>query len=188
MTKGTRLPEGWQPRDVDILRIQQQFPAFDDEALRAELENFRDYWTAKSRDATKMDWNATYRMWMRKAGPTVKPKHSPFQPSPKSHIPEQDHILYLANRMLARHMMSRHGLPAQELEAILKVKRDIITWFTQPILEGDEMATPKAFVTQFAQALGKVSPLTQDTRRAWGALIREPAAESPFAPSMARAL
>lgn len=33
-----------------------------------ELANFRDYWTAKSgKDATKLDWQATWRTWARKA-------------------------------------------------------------------------------------------------------------------------
>ena len=33
-----------------------------------ETEQFRDYWQAKSgKDATKIDWVATWRNWMRKA-------------------------------------------------------------------------------------------------------------------------
>jgi hypothetical protein len=36
--------------------------------LERETENFRDYWTAKTgKDATKRDWTATWRRWMRKA-------------------------------------------------------------------------------------------------------------------------
>jgi len=33
-----------------------------------ETDKFRDYWLAKSgRDATKVDWNATWKNWLRKA-------------------------------------------------------------------------------------------------------------------------
>lgn len=35
---------------------------------RREAERFRDYWCAKSgKDATKTDWQATWRNWVRKA-------------------------------------------------------------------------------------------------------------------------
>lgn len=34
---------------------------------RRELEQFRDFWQAKSgKDATKLDWVATWRTWMRR--------------------------------------------------------------------------------------------------------------------------
>lgn len=32
-----------------------------------ELANFRDYWSSKARDNTKLDWQATWRQWARKA-------------------------------------------------------------------------------------------------------------------------
>lgn len=35
-----------------------------------ELEKFRDYWTAKTgQQATKLDWQATWRNWLRNAAP-----------------------------------------------------------------------------------------------------------------------
>jgi hypothetical protein len=35
---------------------------------RVETDQFRDYWHAKSgKDATKIDWEATWRSWMRNA-------------------------------------------------------------------------------------------------------------------------
>lgn len=65
--KGTRLPDDWvlpkewrdwalsEGRDLDI----------DDQALR-----FRDYWVAKpGSGATKLDWQATWRNWIRNAKP-----------------------------------------------------------------------------------------------------------------------
>jgi hypothetical protein len=43
----------------------------------AILEDFRDWWTAKSgKDATKLDWDATFRGWVRREGPS-SPVHRP---------------------------------------------------------------------------------------------------------------
>ena len=43
-----------------------------------EFDKFRDYWTAKAgRNATKLDWAATWRNWMRNAGrPALPPRAS----------------------------------------------------------------------------------------------------------------
>lgn len=39
------------------------------------LEDFKDFWSAKSgKDATKVDWSATWRMWARNAGDKDKEK------------------------------------------------------------------------------------------------------------------
>jgi len=190
MSKGTRLPEDWQPDPADTERMRKEFPGFD---LAAELENFRDYWTAKAgAAATKMNWNATYRIWMRKAGKDPKAaKHQAFRPQapvPHAQRSEPDHLLYFANRLLFRHLSDRHGIGAVELAAALKVKRETIEWFTRPVLEGDENATPKEFVTQFAKALTRVSPLSGSTRRRWRALLESSDAQKPFPVDMARVL
>jgi hypothetical protein len=38
-----------------------------DDAIRDTVENFRDYWTAKAgQAATKIDWPATWRTWVRR--------------------------------------------------------------------------------------------------------------------------
>jgi len=51
--RGSRLPLDWQPRAEDPQDTQ-------------ELERFRDYWIAKAgKDGVKLDWNATWRNWMR---------------------------------------------------------------------------------------------------------------------------
>jgi len=68
--RATRLPEDWWPGDH--LRAWfgdncPQLAAVEGRAKR-ETENFRDYWHGKAgRDATKLDWDATWRKWMRKA-------------------------------------------------------------------------------------------------------------------------
>lgn len=53
-----------------------------------ELANFRDYWTAKSgANATKLDWQATWRQWARKAD---RPGVSRFaKPDPTATVPSK---------------------------------------------------------------------------------------------------
>lgn len=58
-----------------------------------ELSNFRDYWTSKARDNTKLDWQATWRQWARKADrPGVsrfaKPAQNITVPSRQERDPE----------------------------------------------------------------------------------------------------
>lgn len=64
-SQGSRLPDDWQPDDDLIAFVKRECPNVNG---RIETENFRDYWHAKSgKDATKLDWKATYRKWMRTA-------------------------------------------------------------------------------------------------------------------------
>lgn len=52
-----------------------------------ELANFRDYWTSKARDNTKLDWQATWRQWARKAN---RPGVSRFaKPDPSATVPSR---------------------------------------------------------------------------------------------------
>ena len=41
--------------------------------LDDEVEKFRNYWVSKSRDATKLDWSATFRNWIINATKYAKP-------------------------------------------------------------------------------------------------------------------
>lgn len=58
--RATRIPPDFEPK-----------PEPEAEAgidRQKELANFRDYWTAKAgKDAAKLDWQATWRQWVRKA-------------------------------------------------------------------------------------------------------------------------
>lgn len=57
--RATRLSMDWEP---DASLNQDSF----------ELAKFRDYWTAKAgKDAVKLDWDATWRNWLRKAGKPI---------------------------------------------------------------------------------------------------------------------
>jgi len=63
-TRGSRLPNNWKP-DSDLAAWSKtERPDLD---LRKVLEEFRDYWgsLAGSR-ATKVDWDGTWRNWVRK--------------------------------------------------------------------------------------------------------------------------
>ncbi|PIT68585.1 DUF1376 domain-containing protein [Bartonella tribocorum] len=59
--RGCRLPDDFEP-DYDFA-IEEGLPP---ERVKVEIAKFRDYWTAKSgKDATKIDWQATWRNWVR---------------------------------------------------------------------------------------------------------------------------
>jgi hypothetical protein len=62
---GTRLPADWKPTPELIAAARAERPDID---LRVETAKFRDHWHAKAgRDAAKLDWDATYRNWIRNA-------------------------------------------------------------------------------------------------------------------------
>lgn len=62
-TRGTRLPVDWTlPPEWATWAIKDR-PGY---PVLAESEKFRDHWLAKSgRDATKVNWEATWRNWVR---------------------------------------------------------------------------------------------------------------------------
>jgi hypothetical protein len=64
--RGARIPTGWLP-DADLVAWHRG-QGIPDAFARATLDDFRDYWTAKTgANATKADWPATWRRWLRKA-------------------------------------------------------------------------------------------------------------------------
>lgn len=78
--RATRIPPNFQPN-----------PEPEAEAgidRQKELANFRDYWTAKAgKDAAKLDWQATWRQWVRKAD---RPGVSRFaKPAPNITVPSR---------------------------------------------------------------------------------------------------
>lgn len=68
-----RLPNDWRPDQTVIDQMRSEHPEVD---LKFEHAKFCDYWQAKSgKDATKVDWNATWRNWIRRAAehtPTLR--------------------------------------------------------------------------------------------------------------------
>jgi len=71
--RGSRLADDWfLPMTWGEWAIAEGFQM---EAIRAEAENFKDYWHAKAGPtATKMDWKATWRIWMRKTSKSSQPR------------------------------------------------------------------------------------------------------------------
>lgn len=63
--RAARLPEGWMPRQDVIDQMRAECPQVH---LEAEHRKFSDHWAAASgRTATKADWNAAWRNWIRRA-------------------------------------------------------------------------------------------------------------------------
>lgn len=72
--RGTRLPDEFTPSLESRTTITSDFPGLN---LRIEHAKFVDYWHAKpGKDGVKLDWDATWRNWMRKAGQDLA-KHTP---------------------------------------------------------------------------------------------------------------
>lgn len=65
-TRGTRLPDGWEPaRSEANLRVEA---GHSQAWLADQLERFRDYWAAQpGAKGRKADWDATWRNWVRRA-------------------------------------------------------------------------------------------------------------------------
>ena len=63
--RATRLPDGWKPDpEPELVRA-----VGGDVAARRELDKFRDYWVAQpGAKGRKVDWQATWRNWLRRAG------------------------------------------------------------------------------------------------------------------------
>ena len=64
-TRGTRIPEDWQPSPALVAWTQEHAPAA---ATNAEVARFADYWRAiPGARGRKTDWAATWRNWARRA-------------------------------------------------------------------------------------------------------------------------
>lgn len=67
-SRGTRIPLPYTLSDSDLEWYERTFPSRNGTWLNAETEKFVDYWRAKSgAGATKVDWPATWRNWLRRA-------------------------------------------------------------------------------------------------------------------------
>ena len=66
--RGTRIAEGWTPRDETLARLRGEGCDPD-----ASLASFVDYWTARAgAGGVKLDWDATFRVWVRREGKARK--------------------------------------------------------------------------------------------------------------------
>jgi uncharacterized protein YdaU (DUF1376 family) len=63
--KGTRLEASWVPSKEGLAMAVEKLG---EARAKEEIEKFRDYWTARTgAGATKLDWAATWRNWVRNA-------------------------------------------------------------------------------------------------------------------------
>ena len=68
MTRGTRITPDWQPTEADMLFARSR--GFSDGDIAEVADQFRDYWISVcGQRATKLDWPATWRNWVRKERP-----------------------------------------------------------------------------------------------------------------------
>lgn len=64
--RGTRLDAEWVLPKAWGEWALHEYPVWTEAKVRSEADKFRDHWTAKSgKDATKLDWRATWRNWCR---------------------------------------------------------------------------------------------------------------------------
>jgi hypothetical protein len=62
--RGSRIPSNWTPAPQDYAFASSE--GLTREEINREADKFRDYWTAASgRNACKLDWQATWRNWIR---------------------------------------------------------------------------------------------------------------------------
>lgn len=62
--RGTRLPKDWALTSECREWAVANMPRWTDDTAEYVAERFRDFWTSKTgRDATKLDWFATWRNW-----------------------------------------------------------------------------------------------------------------------------
>jgi hypothetical protein len=63
--RGARLPPDWRPTNADACFA---LPLIGERRMAEEAEKFRDYWHARAGPGgVKLDWEATWRTWIRKA-------------------------------------------------------------------------------------------------------------------------
>lgn len=131
-------------------------------------------------------WKLHHQLRNRRAAGPSKPEEPPGDP--------RDHLLFYANRMFLRHVMTRGGLGSTdgqgsaELLAGRRFVRGHIDWWAGPVREGDPDATQAEFIRQFSVGLNRISPITEATQREWYERQRDPRAQMPFPPYMAREL
>lgn len=81
LQKSSRLPEGWQPKEEDVLLMREHFPSLD---LKLETHAFRDYWrSVAGAKGKKSDWDATWRNWIRNS---YKRSHNRINSQPELNL------------------------------------------------------------------------------------------------------
>lgn len=90
--RGTRLPADWQPSDEHKAYAEQHQVDW-----RKEVEAFKDWWSAAAGSkGVKLDWDATWRTWVRRAPKAAAPlaPSVPRKPAGPSETPLEKAISY----------------------------------------------------------------------------------------------
>lgn len=89
--RGTRLPDDWVLSPELAAWAKAERPELDDRMVKAMADSFKDFWISKTgKDATKLNWDATWRNWVRNQRVSVNPRASPAQG--QSHHTDLDKI------------------------------------------------------------------------------------------------
>jgi len=76
-TRGSRISEHWLPSPESVAKIKTECPTVDPQA---EHSAFIDYWIAQpGSKGVKLDWDATWRNWMRRKQSDRKGKPTPTE-------------------------------------------------------------------------------------------------------------
>ena len=79
--RGSRIPDDWAPTAEQVAWALEKAPGLN---IPEEAEKFRDHWQAKAgRDGVKLDWEATWRTWVRNALRFSAPRGGPPRHSPQ---------------------------------------------------------------------------------------------------------
>ncbi len=85
--RGRRIPDDWEP-DLE-LRAYATGRGFTADDTARIAETFRDYWRAEAgAKATKLDWDAAFRVWVQKERPT-RGSAAPPSSKPQSNLSAQ---------------------------------------------------------------------------------------------------
>jgi hypothetical protein len=79
--RAKRLPDDWRPSPELMNWAIKERP---DISCTAQVDAFRDYWMAKAgKDGAKLDWDATFRNWIRNCRTVYKTLPPERTPSPQ---------------------------------------------------------------------------------------------------------
>lgn len=117
--RGTRLQPDWMPSEDTKEWCRVELPAELYQRAGVELEKFRNYWCAKTgKDATKIEWDRTFRNWMINARDRYgsRPVSGPPAPQFKTAAEKnaEDAQRRLVRAKLAEEIREREGIAIEE--------------------------------------------------------------------------
>ncbi len=113
--RGTRLSADWVlPAGWGRWAVGE---GFEERAIRIEADKFRDFWCSKAgKDATKLDWEATWRNWMRNV-PKSRNLGTPPQKPKSDFMQHQDDVQRELDKALGRNRNDEFAGSTLDLDA-----------------------------------------------------------------------